>query len=692
MVAKKKCLDRPNLFQKGNTIHPSKPKRQPFKAKKRFVAEKEPPTPTKYMRLSPGLYDQSSKAERGIPCLYDKDGNRMAVKILRPRSQSQPAPPKRDENLPDRRIELESNRIFNYGKVEELWNTAISGHRSYSPRCRGHLEWDVKAEQQWGLGWIEKLHCQRCSYKSPAMKLFQEVDTGPKRRGRKPGASNRALQVGLSHCMIGNAAMRDLLLALNIPAPASSSMQHQSNTLTPVLEQVNQEDMAVRLKNLMSASPSIMVEGDCRYNNSLQSAAGKTPYQPATQAVYAVSENVTDQKQVLSVVCKNKHCRVAERLRQTGRDVVCPNHEGHCSANLQPEDPIGNEGSWAGEAFQQMFEACPNVSVKYFTTDGDSRAFAGLQQVQGEYSNVAPEHLRDTRHLTENMRYAIKKAKFTAKMFPGPNQTSREKQQGFFALELSRRCQSEFETCHKNFEGDLKKIQQAMVNLPGTLIQCYQGDCSDCNTYSFVCGSRKQNKWTKSYINFQIDPSPADEKLLLKLIAIRLGEDGLSKTRFNTSTQKSEAFNRTLSRCNPKNVTFKRNFKGRVHSAAHLLNSGIALSTMKKCEAVGAHLQTSSRVGSQLWQEARREKYIRKKMQSTKFKTTRRERRKKRFDAYFVKMEEVHYKKGLLLESQGWADHSYALRQRTSDGEYPTTSGIQTRSRGRKVGKWTLKN
>lgn len=207
--------------------------------------------------------------------------------------------------------------------------------------------------------------------------------------------------------------------------------------------------------------------------------------------------------------------------------------------------------------------------------------------------------------------------------------------------------------------------------------------------YSFVCGSRKQNPWKKDYLwgDFRIYPTAEDEKSLLKCIDIRLGEDMLSKTKFNTTTQKSEAFNRALSRGNPKNVTFKRNFPGRIHSIAHLVNSGIADSTKVMCAGVGAPITTGSRVDSQLQQGAKREKYIRQKMRSSTYKTRRRQNRKKRFQTYFTKMEEIQYKKDLLLEPQGWEDHSYAVKV----GEYPTTSGMQTRSKGRKIGKWTRK-
>lgn len=703
MVGRRKCLDRPWLYTKAKNPHVRKAKKRSVSTRTKKTTKVETQVPndhddggTKYMRLSRGLYDQSSKAEKDVPSLLDERGRPMNVKILRPASE--PASQETSWKISsDHTAELDSNRIFHFGKTEEFWNAAISGHRTYSPRCHGSLHWDLKGEKQWGLGWIESLQCQLCGYHSPFTKLFTEVDPETKQKGRKPATINRAVQVGLYQCMIGNAALRDVFLALNIPAPSASAMQHQANYVSTVLEDLNERDMATRLQKLKTISPSIMVEGDCRYNNALFSGVGKTPYQPGTQAVYTVSENVTAQKQILQVICKNKHCPVGERLRRKGQEVICPDHTGNCSANLQVQDTIGQEGSWASEAFSKMFETCPDVSFKFFTTDGDSRAFAGLQQVQAEHSTVIPENLRDQRHLTESVRRAIKAANFSPEMFPTPNEETRKKMQGYFAIEVSKRANAEVKACHKFYNGDFSRVKRAMIKVPATIIQCYQGDCDQCNMYSFVCGSDKDTPWEKSYlkIKFTIHPCEDDEAILLENLKIRLGPEALFKTRLNTSTQKSEAFNRTLSRCNPKIVTFKRNFPGRIHSAAHLVNSGIGESTIQKCAAVGAPIRRDSRVGGQLLQGSKRERYIREKMKSIKYKKSRRQRSKKLYKMYFDKMEVVEYRKGLLEMSQGRAEHSYARRLAQSDGEYPSTSGnpstsgMKTKSRGK---KWTRKN
>ena len=695
MRGKKRCLDRPQIFRKGCVhAHQANPNRNDGKNDEKNDEKHDESvlkTQGRYLRLPPGIHDQSAAAEENIPRLFDHHGAEIDVHVLRPQRSAEEI-----KETPQKVAERETYRIFHYGRVEDLWNIAISGHRQWSPRCHGRLEFDLTSEVKWGLGWIEKLMCKNCKYQSPSMKMYEEVETG--KPGRKSGGLNRAVQVGLSHCMIGNSALRDLLLALNIPAPSEYGMQLQANNVSQVLESVNQKDMDARLDRLVrqceykvgkETFAPIIVEGDARYNNPMASCTGKTPYQPGSQVVYSICENVTPQKQVIGIAIKNKLCKTAESLRHQGKPAICPSHSGHCSANLKPEDSIGNEGLWAHEIFTKMFKGRPSLAIKYFTTDGDSRAFTGLQTVQSELSPVIPLQMRDPRHLTENLRNALKKENFSLRMFPGPTKAARDKQQASFALELSRRCTAEFEACHKKCNIDLAKMRKELANVPQTLVLCYQGDCSDCNDFSHVCGSRKKIPWKKAFLeqDMQIYPTEADEQMLLACISMRLGHDILAKTFLNTSTQKCEAFNKALSRCNPKSVTLKRNFSGRIHSATHLTNCGISYSTRAKCTAVGAPLGTGTRVVTQLKKKHERICYMRKKMKSCEYKAGRIERRNKRYQQYHEQktVQPVHYQKGLEDNPTPIiGDHSYVAK--ISRGECPGTSGIIKKSKRQRKG------
>ena len=97
--------------------------------------------------------------------------------------------------------------------------------------------------------------------------------------------------------------------------------------------------------------------------------------------------------------------------------------------------------------------------------------------------------------------------------------------------------------------------------------------------------------------------TPDDEMSVEKCIGVLLGSKSLDLVRYLTSTQKREAFNRTLERCNPKNVPHSRNFPGRTHTAIHLRKHRFGNSTL------GAALTQGSSVIKHLKQEQYLEVY-----------------------------------------------------------------------------------
>ena len=95
------------------------------------------------------------------------------------------------------------------------------------------------------------------------------------------------------------------------------------------------------------SDPSLVnVESDARYNNPIYNS-GTTPFQAGTQVVQTMIENNTRNKKIVSLFTGNKLCSVASRLRGKGIEVVCPNHEGHCTANLAEDATIGNEAEYS---------------------------------------------------------------------------------------------------------------------------------------------------------------------------------------------------------------------------------------------------------------------------------------------------------------------------------------------------------
>ena len=186
-------------------------------------------------------------------------------------------------------------------------------HTEQRPNCRGVLSWDPESEEQRGYAWRERVICNSCTYQSRMYSLYTEAESMHGRRGRRQANINTAIQVGLSQAPIGNAAVRRLLLAANIPAPSEKGMQDASNKVAEHIVKENVSDMTRRSARIITINeargePSniIDVQGDATYNNSPYGNVGKTPFQAGTQAIYMYAEDNTSKHEIVGAVIKNK--------------------------------------------------------------------------------------------------------------------------------------------------------------------------------------------------------------------------------------------------------------------------------------------------------------------------------------------------------------------------------------------------
>ena len=156
--------------------------------------------------------------------------------------------------------------------------------------------------------------------------------------------------MGLSHTGMATTGLDRLLLAMNIPCPSSRHMQRTANQVMGQLVEENQANMRSIRAELMDVnqhrglarSHPIQVEMDARYNNPLHSGAGRTPFQAATQMAQVTCEQSTVKRRVIAVNVRSKLCQQARILENSsGKLVTCPEHPGHCSANIPMEAVIG---------------------------------------------------------------------------------------------------------------------------------------------------------------------------------------------------------------------------------------------------------------------------------------------------------------------------------------------------------------
>lgn len=546
-----------------------------------------------------------------------------------------------------------------------MWNEVFREHQEQSPQCDGELTVDMDNERQRGLCWQEQLKCSKCKYVSSRYNLYDEVRTGS--RGPKTAAPNLGLQVGLCHSPMAVNGFRKLCASAGLPAPNPSSMARHMDIVRPHIIEANEDDMKQRCEGLKKINRLrgeqehlIPVEADGAYNNNLYSGTGHTPFQTATQAVYTVAENTTSGKQVISLATTNKLCNMGSRY-----NLPCPNHPG-CTANLAMEDTIGNEKAMAKECLGKL--AGHGLHASDITTDADSGAAdAGAElKKEGVYSRK-PRQLLDTRHLSESQRKKVKNIPFSDKAFPGKLKADREWAKGRFSVDISKRCQAEFEAAFNKHAAVMRKVKRALSYTRLAIPKCYQGDHSDCKRYSLACAGGKRKTWIRdsNYLpeEFVMNCNAQDEDYLQQVVDYRLDRHVLDKTALNTNTQKVEGVNRSHRRSNPKNVTFSKNFEARAHCAVHSVNNGDGESIAKLCDKVGAGIKPNTRVARQLRSMQRAEKQQKEYKKSPKAKKSRTDSARKKYKLHETvrkepKLKSETYAKGM-RNPKLKLDHSY---------------------------------
>lgn len=613
------------------------------KGKKCNYEPQEDPLP--FMRLPHTVFESRVvQNNENVLEIHDTDQSVCTPMLLRPRPKS---PELVDEYLDPVVSDPDNHTYKHYVPclVSKLWNATIKEHIIASNACDGDLEFDSHAAQKWGYAWKERLKCVKCGFKGQFYKLYYEVYTA--RPGRRAATLNMALQAGLQTQPISNKGFRDISITCNIIPANLSGMQKLANRVGSVIVQYNHEDKQdirewVVAENEMvgHSNPNyVNVESDGRYNNPIYNS-DVTAFQAGTQVVQTMIENNSSNKRIISVYTGNKLCNVASRLRNKGIEVLCPNHAGYCSANLAEDDVIGNETEYAKQC---TIELNDTLQVRNITTDGDSRAASGVVNAQKSSVTV----LRDVRHLASGIKRAIQNCTFSTTMFQGSNKRNLKHR---FGMDLKARCVAELNQAFSAHKGELFEIKKAMPATITAIIRCYSGECGmACQIHSFVCAGLSSNRWKKGFLPGEnmINMSDEDEKMVANCIKTLLGPKSLDLVRFLTSTQKCEAFNRTLQRCNPKSVTHSRNFPGRVHTAVHLMNHKFANSTLLRTKVLGAELTHGSSVIKHLKQNQKVEVYVRHRKTLKESKCLRSATRQRKYDMHAAKNYKQHYRKGI---------------------------------------------
>ena len=608
----------------------------------------------KWQRIPKNIFaDVVHQTEDGRITTHDVHGQPTDTHFLRPGPREQTVLEKLQEAVhsdPD----LQSYRVFHMQKIQELYKEAMTDHFPPLP-CGGHLIWDMNGEQKWGFSWRERLKCSKCDYKSRTHHLYETVETH--KRGPKASTLNVGLAVGLSQSSIAGTGLREIMGAANVGAPSPAGLQKTANIVGEKIKNMNIEDMRMQRKHVKDVQEmrgdkrgaGIRAEADGRYNNRLSSGFGKSPFQPATQMVVTIIENTTPSKKIIAINAENKLCH------------TCATHPGRrhkCTKTIPLDQTIGDEGKFASRAYGNMQGEKGdegNLDIRYLTTDRDGHAARGIAESQ----DAPLENLYDTVHLGKAVINAVKKSNFSRQMLQHTTKKERDLLQKEFGHDVKRRTHAEFEKAYERHRGDLTSLKICACNIMDAMISCYSGECRRlCYKYSLVCKGTKSRKWSHNYLMFAkpknkpLDMTDMDMHMLKQCIVIRLGPKAVESQMFNTNTQKSESTNLTYSKTNPRRGVFKRNFVGRIHSAAHIRNHGLGESTALKCEAVGAPIPPGSKVARDLkrMQDQNRQRLLH--AQSEKSQVRRFKARQDKCASYSEKQERIMYQKDVLKNEQ----------------------------------------
>lgn len=615
-----------------------------------------------------------STDQSGSPVLKDEEGRCTGGRILRPKRR-----------LPDSTTSyLEGTgkgeyRIYNQGKLEVLWNTSIHNHNAARGNSCPDPQFTCNQEEKWGLCWGQSLKCMKCGFIGEKHKLYEEVMSN--KRGRKSGQPNRALQIGLQECPMGNHKAHMLFTALNIPPPCPSALQKASNRTSSLTSELAEADLKARrsklkdinkLRGLPENNP-INVAVDVRYNSTTITGRSKLG-QNASQAIGVAIEKHTDQQQIIDIHVENKLCYVGAWLRGRGFDVSCPAH-ADCSATIDNVQPFSeyNIGRRIGEKL-----ASENILVKYITTDGDGRSCQGIGDSMAALDPTW-EVVRqaDMTHMGQSLFRHSMKAAYSTNMFSAVTSKEKRQQQLMFSLDLKYRCKEIYRVAHKVHSGNIDEISRRMPTIIETSIDCYAGNCDNCKKESLVCpGGKKNWRATSHYLQSSecmvLNVTENDKNILRELMRFYLGKESLQTMKLLSTTNKNESVNRSLSSCLPKIVNFARNTKARALSAVTRVNKGQGTMLVDMLEGAGCPISRGGAVAKAMCQVQKRHAYHRKYARRLEVKKA---KRKRNINQMYKYMAAKH--------TQQLAD--YAKGQ--LDPPAPSYTSTRARDRSEKVGE-----
>ncbi len=538
-------------------------------------------------------------------CIVRPDGKSTvgSTKILRPSEKLKPFEPIDEYSIGASDKSANDAFVVNKLQVIDLINNIILEHYQHdkADQCKTP-RFNIQKEISKGLSrrWI--LKCEFCDFVSSTFPLYEEASSsGP---GAKPAAVNIGLQAGLLNSSIGNQQLTIIAGAANISAGAKSQRQKHSNKVSGEIEKLNTADMNERLRSVVEIQQAAgknepeKIDGqfDGRWGGTSGYGSQRKLGQGASMAVGVLREDVTAKHNIIGLSIANKLCWRGTWLRHRGIDASCPGgHDGECTATVSPDEPI-NERNLAQNIAKDI--AASGVQVENLTTDGDAKGAEGFEL--GMQDIISPilrvTRLADSVHRGRSQMRAVKKAQFSKQMFPRHSKFTRKELQDLFSRDVKDRTSLIMKELFYKHAGDTKAIGEQLVHVVNDTVDCYSGDCKNCDMHTTMCNGRcKSNWWQGSMVlsslgwkSGALTMDVQDRYFLTTLLEMKLSITALKEMKLNSNTNAVEGFNSSLGASLAKRVTHFRNAPGRAHGAAYRINNKVGNAVIKSMEHLGA--------------------------------------------------------------------------------------------------------
>ncbi|WP_419653315.1 hypothetical protein, partial [Thiolapillus sp.] len=191
-------------------------------------------------------------------------------------------------------------------------------------------------------------------------------------------------------------------------------------------------------------------------------------------------EKQTGKNYIVSAFTQNKLCPKGALLRSKGdQTATCPGGHTGCITNVDKLEGLSEYES--GREIGRNI-AGAGVTVAYCTTDGDWRLHKGVAQSIQE-ANPSPQVkcLADLLHLSQTQVKRAKKKTFSPHLFPGmTTKKDRQECKCVLAADLKNRSSMILKHMSEKFNTDTDQMKHEMPSVINAVLQCYDGDCSDC--------------------------------------------------------------------------------------------------------------------------------------------------------------------------------------------------------------------